>query len=128
MQSLYAPLIIEQLPKHLQNDNIFTYMLDSPHSPYIPRKYLTNYKTIFDHNGRTPLMYAVILNNIHFVQYLVQYDAGYVDNYGDTARSIACKLYKNNNCIILHEIINILERYEITTDSQTFINLDDLLS
>lgn len=128
MKSHYQLPTVEQLPSQFQNDNIFTYIIENPSSPYIPNKYLTNYKTPFDHNGRTPLMYSVIINNIHFVQYLIQYDAGYVDNYGETARSIACNIYKNNNCIILHEIINILERYEITTDSQTFINLDDLLS
>lgn len=56
---------------------------------YIPQQMLDDYVTELNYNYQTPLMYAVVTENIHAVQQLLIHDVGIVDDFNMCALDYA---------------------------------------
>lgn len=97
-------------------DSIFKFMYDHPTALTIPDRYINDYVTIYNNSGQTPLMYAVVLGNIFFVVRLLRYDVGKLDKSDQSALMYAYRLYSIRPTQMMHDIITLLEQYELNAD------------
>lgn len=95
-------------------DCVFKYMYENKQSEQIPDNLISEYVTEYNLNRQTPLMYAIVINNINFVRQLLLKDIGKIDDFNKCALDYAVK-YGNP------EIINLVSEYELST----FWNVDD---
>lgn len=106
-----------------KKDCMFKFIHDNPTASEIPDDYLNTYITEYNYNGQTPLMYAVILNNVNLVKALLKFDVGKMDEFNKSALDYANEIYHNlitsnddKNIIpqlhSINHIINILSEYE----------------
>ena len=85
---------------------IFKYIIHNPSAQFIPRDILENYVGETNYHHQTPLMLAVIVNNINFVRQLIYYDIGKLDDYEKAALDYAYETHASQ------EIVDLLEEYE----------------
>lgn len=106
-----------------KKDCMFKFIHDNPRSTSIPDKYLNGYVTEYNYNGQTPLMYAVILNNVDLVKLLLKHDVGKMDEFNKSALDYANETFHKLKAMnesekitpeiySINHIINILSEYE----------------
>lgn len=97
----------DERPEFNKETVMFEYLYENQKSSHIPVELLLNYTGERNLNNQTPLMYATKLNNINFINELLQYDIGALDDDNNSALDYAI-LFKSSP-----EIIAILEEFEL---------------
>ena len=87
---------------------IFTYILYNPTNTQIPIQLLKNYTVETNYSAQTPLMLAAVVNNFNYVQQLIQFDIGKIDEYNKSALDYAIEFQSSD------EIIDLLSQFELS--------------
>lgn len=92
-----------------RTDSILHYISENPDGDQIPIELIDQYRGEKNLQIQTPLMRAVMANNVNYVKQLLIYDVGNIDENDKTALDYAIE-YKNKN----KSIIYMLNEYEKT--------------
>ena len=85
---------------------VFDWILHNPFLQRIPDILLKDYVGETNYSAQTPLMLSTVLNNINYVQQLITFDVGKLDESDKSALDYA---YEFNSS---PEIVELLEQYE----------------
>jgi ankyrin repeat protein len=90
-----------------KENTILNYIKEHPDGVKIPDELLAAYRGEKDINIQTPLMYAVLRNNVDYVSQMLLHDVGVLDEDSKSALDHARAVRDKNN-----KIIELLSQYE----------------
>lgn len=90
-----------------KTDLVIDYIKNNPDGNEIPKELLDKYRGEKNINIQTPLMIAVMCNNVNYVKQLIPYDVGVIDEFNISALEYAMEYCSRNK-----EIIELLSEYE----------------